>query len=163
MRKILTVCFLLLAGAAAAAGDVLQWRTYVNERFGTAIEYPGSIFKAEPWPDNGDGLVFKSRDGAEFTVSASYNALSDNVQSLEQSLRHPASGGPDQYTNVTYRLSQPGLLVLSGFRGDRVYYEKFLFGRSQETIHQFAIVYPRATKSIYDPIVERMSKSMTFR
>lgn len=163
MRKMLTVCFLFLAGAAAAAGDDLQWRTYVNERFGTAIEYPASIFKPEPWPENGDGLVFKSRDGAEFTVSASYNALSDNVQSLEESLHHPASGEPDQYTNVTYRLSQPGLLVLSGFRGDKVYYERFLFGRGQETLHQFVIIYPRTTKNTYDPIVERMSKSMTFR
>jgi hypothetical protein len=61
-----------IAGVAVAA--VETWRTYHNERYGTTIDYPDS-FRAEPPPTNNDGREFKSPDGADFSVYASYNAL----------------------------------------------------------------------------------------
>src|ERR1700691_4049542 len=56
---------------AAAAGN---WLTYHNDRYGTTIDYP-DFFKAQPPPDANDGRAFKSADGADFAVYASYNAL----------------------------------------------------------------------------------------
>jgi hypothetical protein len=163
MGKVLAVCLIALAGLAATAhAQVADWRTYVNERFGTMIDYPASIFRPEPPPENGDGRRFKARDGAEFTISAAYNALSYTVEALEQSLHDPASGEAGDYANVTYRLSRANLLILSGFRKDQAYYEKFLFTDDHETIHHFAIVYSSTAKGVYDPIVERMSRSMTY-
>jgi hypothetical protein len=161
MRKLMGVLFAAVAFTVTAYAQDAGWRTYVNERFGSRIDYPASIFHPEPPPENGDGRRFKARD-AEFTISAGYNVISDTLQSLEKSLRQPEPGSPADFANVTYRLSKGDVLVLSGFRGDKVYYDKFVFTRDQETIHHFAITYPASAKNIYDPIVERMSKSMGY-
>ena len=67
----LVLCFAAAAPAAAQISGAPKWRTYQNDRYGTTIDYPNS-FKAEPPPDNDDGRRFKSADGAEFAVFASY-------------------------------------------------------------------------------------------
>lgn len=142
--------FIALATMNAVFAQALDWRTYVNERFGSRIEYPAGIFSPEPPPENGDGRRFKARDGAGFTISAMYNVLSETLQSLENSLRHPEPGNPDDYGNVTYRISRGNMLVLSGVRGEMIYYEKFLFSKDRETIHHFSIVYPAGLREKYD-------------
>src|ERR1700683_2540125 len=68
---ILVVVAAMSFARAAAAGT---WLTYHNDRYGTTIDYP-DFFKAQPPPDANDGRAFKSADGADFTVSALYNAL----------------------------------------------------------------------------------------
>jgi len=161
MRKLMISFFTMAALTVTAYAQDAGWRTYTNERFGSRIEYPANIFSPEPPPENGDGRRFKSRD-AEFTISAGYNVMSDTLQSLEDSLRHPDPGSPADFANVTYRLSKGNVLVLSGFRADRVYYDKFVFSRDHETVHHFAITYPASAKGTYDPVVERMSKSMGY-
>jgi hypothetical protein len=161
MRNLMSIFLVLAAFTATAYAQDSNWRTYVNERFGSRIEYPAGIFSPQPPPENGDGRRFKAGD-AEFTISAGYNVIPDTLQSLEESLRHPDAGSPDDFANVTYRMSKGNVLVLSGFRGDQVYYDKFIFSADQETIHHFAITYPAVAKSTYDPIVERMSKSMGY-
>ena len=92
MRNLISL-ILAIAGMVAvnAQAQDSNWRTYVNERFGSKIEYPANIFSPEPPPDNGDGRRFKSRDGAEFTISGGYNVIPETLQSLETSLRHPDS------------------------------------------------------------------------
>jgi hypothetical protein len=162
MRNLMSIILVLAAFTATAYAQDSNWRTYVNERFGSRIEYPANVFSPEPPPENGDGRRFKSRDAAEFTISAGYNVIPDTLQSLENSLRHPGAGNSDDYASVTYRMSKDNVLILSGFRGDNVYYDKFVFTKDQETIHHFAITYPAAAKSTYDPILERMSKSMGY-
>ena len=68
------LCFATAAPAVAQTFGAPNWRTYQNDRYGTTIDYP-DFFKAEPPPDNDDGRRFKSADGAEFAVFASYGAL----------------------------------------------------------------------------------------
>lgn len=161
--RVAAACLAMLwALVGAAHVQDAGWRRYVNERFGTSIEYPAAIFSPEPPPENGDGRKFKARDGAELTISASYNALSQTVELLEQFLRAPGSGEPDDYANVTYRLGKGDALVLSGFRGDKIFYEKFLFAAPSDVIHHYLIIYPRSSKAAYDPIVQRMAKTMTY-
>lgn len=163
MRNLISLILAIAAMVAVnAQAQDFNWRTYVNERFGSKIEYPANIFNPEPPPDNGDGRRFKSRDGAEFTISGGYNVIPETLQSLETSLRHPDPGSADEFANVTFRLSRGNTLILSGYRGDKIYYDKFLFTNDQQTIHHFAITYPAAAERTYDPIVEHMSKSMTY-
>jgi hypothetical protein len=48
--------------------------------------------------------------------------------------------------------------VLSGNRGDSVYYERYLF--VGDVILGVTITYPRAAKASYDPIVARIARSL---
>ena len=72
------LCFAAAATAAAQTPGAPRWQIYQNDRYGTTIDYP-DIFKAEPPPDNDDGQRFKSADGAEFAVFASYNAFDFDI------------------------------------------------------------------------------------
>jgi hypothetical protein len=51
--------------------------------------------------------------------------------------------------------------VLSGYRGDSIYYEKVMFSCGGSLVNVFAITYRVDQRNIYDPILERMED--TFR
>jgi hypothetical protein len=49
--------------------------------------------------------------------------------------------------------------VLSGLRGDNIYYEKVLFACGGRIINAFALTYPQDRKLSFDPIVTGIEKS----
>ena len=144
---------LLLAAVPAQAES---WLGYVNPRFGSVIEYP-ERFRALRPPDNGDGQAFEAADGARLTISGSHNINADTPASYEKFLRESDDRA---YANVAYRASGPDWLVLSGFRSGEIYYERVLFDQAGETIHHLSIIYPPALRNAYDPIVQRLSRSL---
>ena len=136
----------------AAAGD---WRTYQNERYGTTIEYP-DIFKPGTPPDNNDGLKFKSADGADFSVFASYNALDFDLAGFRDFIVKNL----DADAVVTYQAHGDNWFVISGTKGaDRIFYERHILSHGKEMTEGFVMSYPAALKQKYDPIVVRMAKS----
>jgi hypothetical protein len=142
-----------IATAAAdqfiAAGD--GWQTYINDRYGTRLDFPATVFSPGPPPENGDGQQFSSPD-AVLEVYAFQNLNGESAASLERRL----SGG-EGYTNVTYSPAGQDWLVLSGFRGDTIFYEKYLFRGA--VVHAFGMEFPSAAKPYYAPIVERIEDS----
>jgi hypothetical protein len=155
---------LLLAVVAAAltAGLTLfvysaradDWRIYHNDRYGTTIDYPAS-FKPQPPPDANDGRSFKSADGAEFKVFASYNALDfDLAQYRDFTVKHLDAGAV-----VTYQADGNDWFVISGAEGDRVFYQRHLLSHGEQMTEGLVITYPASLKQTYDPIVARMAKS----
>lgn len=150
----------LLAGAAAieTAGAQDQfvpagggWETYVNDRFGTSLVFPAELFTPEPPPENGDGRRFLAPD-ATLEIYAWDNADGESADSLRRRLV-----GSDGYTEVTYSPSGAGWLVISGYRGDNIFYEKYFF--RGEAVHGFGMEFPRGEKPRYAPIIERIENS----
>lgn len=154
----------VLCFAAAAAPAVAQtsgapnWRTYQNDRYGTTIDYPG-LFKAEPPPDNDDGRRFKSADGAEFAVFASYGALDFDRAGYQKYILEKLGPGKA----VTYQAHGDDWFVISGAEGDGIFYERYRLSHGKEKaegfVEGFVMAYPAALKRTYDPIVARMAKS----
>ena len=74
MKKFL--CFILcLLLCLTASGASKKWVSYVNERFGYAIEYP-NIFTQKKEPVNGDGVWLESKSGrTKLTLSGGFNVL----------------------------------------------------------------------------------------
>jgi hypothetical protein len=130
------------------------WLTYHNDRYGTTIDYPGS-FKPQPPPDADDGRVFKSADGAQFLVSAIYNALDFDVAKY----RDFVLKNLDQGAVVTYQASGADWFVVSGTKGTDIFYERHLLSHGGQMTEDFVISYPSALKATYDPIAVRMAKS----
>jgi hypothetical protein len=147
---------LLLAGACEAAAET--WKVYANARYGTIAEYPADRFRPGRPPDNGDGQGFTAKDGAQLSIFGSLNINNETPATYEQFLR----SGSSDYQNVTYRASGSNWLVLSGYRDDTIFYEKYLFakGKDIDVIHGLVVTYPRAAKAVYDPIVARMAQSL---
>jgi hypothetical protein len=156
-RKFLLVCAVLGAIAApgfAAPAKAGQWLTYQNDRYGATIDYPDR-FKAAPPPDADDGRRFSSADGAEFVVYASYNALDFDLAGYEDgTLKHLDPG-----RIVTYSARGDTWFVVSGTKGDSIFYERHLLSHRGQMTETFSITYPAAAKPGYDPIVARMAKS----
>ncbi len=144
----------LLPGPAAA--DQFEpigggWEVYVNDRYGTSLTFPADIFAPAEPPENGDGRRFHS-DDATLEVYAWENVEGESAGSLKRRLV-----GTQGYTEVTYSPSGASWLVLSGYRGDNIFYEKYFF-RSGE-VHGFGMEFPAAEKPFYAPIVERIEDS----
>ena len=150
------VGLLLVAPAPEAAAET--WKLYVNARYGTVADYPADRFHPGRPPDNGDGQSFTARDGAELAIFAGLNIDDSTPATYEALLR----GGSSDYGEVSYRATGSNWLVLSGYRGDSIFYEKYIFakGKDIDVIHGLVVTYRRDTKPIYDPIVARIAKSL---
>jgi len=154
----LALCFAAATPAAAQTSGTANWRIYQNDRYGTTIDYP-DLFKPEPPPDNDDGRRFKSADGAEFAVFASYGALDFDLAGYQKYILEKLGPGKA----VTYQAHGDDWFVISGTEGDRIFYERYMLSRGKEMaegfVEGFVMSYPAALKQTYDPIVARMAKS----
>jgi hypothetical protein len=145
----------VMQSAAPVMAQGNTWRTYHNERYGTTIDYP-DLFKAGPPPANNDGLAFKSPDGAEFSVFASYNALDFDLAGFRDFIVKNLNAGEV----ITYQARGDDWFVISGMKGgDRVFCERHLLSHGKQMTEGFVVSYPARLKQKYDPIVTRMSKS----
>jgi hypothetical protein len=130
--------------------------TYVNARFGTVCTFPDQIFsKRMPEPENGDGLEWQSADGASVACYGGYNALDDTPKSLVESEK----ASPEPGEKVTYSKTGKNWAVLSGTKGDKIFYRRSVFGK-EDVIHSVFIEYPAALKAKYDPLVGAIAASL---
>jgi hypothetical protein len=151
-----TTTILTIATSGAALADRFEpvgggWELYVNERFGTSLTFPASIFTPDEPPANGDGRKMHSSD-ATLEVYTWHNVDGETAGSLKNRLL-----GSDGYTDVTYSPSGQSWLVLSGYRGDNIFYEKYFF--QNDMVSGFGMEFPEAAKPRYAPIVERIEDS----
>jgi hypothetical protein len=148
------------AAAAQAAAPIptttaSDWTTYNNARFGTLVDYPADLFsERDPAPTNNDGRTFRSRDGrARLSVYGAHNVEADTPQAYF-----------DKYVDavpLSFRRVTGQFYALSGRRGEEIYYQRCNFvGRDDGSIHCVEISYPQAEKAVFDPIVERISRSL---
>ena len=145
------LCAALLT-ATAALPDSL---TYHNDRFGTEVTFPAEVFsRAEPAPDNGDGMTWKAGDGASLAVFGSLNvdALSP-ADYLDQQIGWLAKG-----TDVAYRRAGKDWAVVSGTQGETAFYQRFAFGA--DAVHSVLLRYPVSGKAEYDPLAGPIAGSL---
>lgn len=154
MRVFCLVFALALAVGPATAAD---GEVYHNARFGTTIDVPANIFRPLATPDNGDGQRFESADGrASLTVFAGNNVEGRTLRQLIQAAEDDATG-----ERITYRKAGRSWFVISGFRGDDVFYRKLLLSDGGSVGHTVELVYPATEKAIYDPLTARIANSLS--
>jgi hypothetical protein len=145
------IALLALAVAATAAP---QYRSYANARFGTTADVPAD-WKADPPPENGDGLRFWSPDQrASLTVSGSLNVY-DTVEEAMKAYEEPGEG-----EKITYRHRDPRALVVSGTRGDTIFYAKHILSCGDQIWNSIHLEYPAAQKTAYDALVTHVAQSL---
>ena len=143
---------IVLTGAAWADG----FTTYVNPRFGVTAEVPSS-WKSDPPPENGDGLIFRSRDNAaSITVSGSLNI----EDSPALAMKEQAKADPGE--TVSYRQIGRRSVTISGTNGGRIFYRKSLLVCRDQIWNNLSIDYPLARKADYDALVARVAGSLHF-
>ena len=151
-RVMMLLC--LLSGAAVADQFLPLgggWQTYINDRFGMRFDYPADLFTPAAPPENGDGRSFEAPEAALY-MFASHNTAGDTPASFKRQLI-----GSENYEHVTYSPSGESWLVISGFRGRQIFYEKYFF--NDGVISAFGMEFPADKKPHYAPMVERIEDS----
>jgi hypothetical protein len=155
-RKWLCAAFVIAAVAALCPVKAEQgYRNYRNARFGVGADVP-SDWKAGREPDNMDGLVFSSPDGAvTITVSGILNADDTPASGVIADEQRAQSG-----ETVIYRSKGPHQAVISGTRGAMIFYRKTMLSCKDQVINHLVIEYPAAQKQAFDALVMRVAASM---
>lgn len=137
-----------------------DWITYQDERFGYKLYYPSAIFEPQE-PDgaedsnenDGSSLVLLS-DGDEAKIVTFAAENSDDLTPAEyrDTLLNEFGG----YDKLDYQPQGKSWFVLSGYRGDTIYYQKVMFSCSNHVVNVFSINFPTADKPYYERLVEIM-------
>jgi serine/threonine-protein kinase len=146
---------LLCLYPALALAQYGGWKLYENARFGYRALYPDFLIPGEE-SDNGDGRKFLSGDGSvKLIVFAAYNTENMGIDEYRRTLLQEFKG----HDNIGYGPRGNSWFVLSGLRGDAIYYEKVLFACGGRVINAFALTYPQDRKQAFDSIVTGIEKN----
>jgi hypothetical protein len=151
-----SVLALFLLSASAIAAD---WSSYANARFGATIDIPPGFMNDVPEPENGDGLTFHSADGkAELLVWGNNLVDADFNQDVAARLKSDMEDG----WNISYvaGVNGSGWQVYSGTREGRLLYAKSISSCKDTQALHFRLEYPEAQENDFDPVVERLAKSL---
>lgn len=160
MKKFLILAVVLIF-SQAVFGQA-KYKVYGNARFGYSISYPANLLAPQGEAANGDGQAFLSSDkNTEMRVWGNFNALFRTVkEQYEEDIK--TYGAAD----VTYKALLKNGYVISGVKGDRIFYQKTLFsGREKDAgavFYTFTIEYKKSESGKFDSIVQQISKSFKF-
>ena len=157
MSKIsLGLLVLFLTSQARAIPQPDGWKTYVDEQYGTRVEYPSwfSVREGEPALGPGERLVTADKRAEIEIYSLPNQARRTPRGYLAEKMRLNPS-------MLHYERVTPRFFVLSAAASDRIYYTRCNFSeRAGGTIHCVYLGYPRSEKSDWDQIVTRVSLSL---
>jgi hypothetical protein len=140
---------------ALTAAQQGGWNSYENARFGYRALYPDFLIPREE-SENGDGRKFLSGDGTvKLIVFGAYNVENMSIEEYRRTLLNEFKG----HGNIGYGPRGNSWFVLSGLRGDSIYYEKVLFACGGSIVNAFALTYPQNRKQDFDAIVTGIEKS----
>jgi hypothetical protein len=157
VKTVAAVAVWASAGLPLAA-TASRWASETENDLGIRYTYPSDVFS----PIEGDGkpsfhyFASKSSD-AKFLVGGWNNSKDQSPSEFKKWLIENVGG----YDDLTYRPRGRSWFVLSGYRGDSIYYEKVMFSCGGSLVNVFAITYPTEQRNLYDPIVERMEDTFT--
>ena len=152
---VLTIAVLsVLLGSESLAGS-LQWTLYGDEQFGCVLDYPAGLFRPEA-PTSDEPQRFSSPDDdVYFRIQGVENANGWSPQAIREKYL-----SADMPGDVTYDRTKSDFVVLSGYRGESIFYTKVAVSKDRQSACIFEITYPREQKKAFDKIVTRMSRSL---
>ncbi len=133
----------------------LQWSRYTSDQLGTGVDVPVGLFAmSRPLPQGADGRLFQTRDGsAMLRVSGSFGPRVAGSFAAYRKLVIQ-----DEPT-MSYRTGGRSWFVLSGRQNGEIRYTKVI--ERCGAAHAVFLHYPALQKRFYDPIVSRISSSLT--
>lgn len=134
--------------------DSANYSRYYNLLYGFKADFPRDLLTAQPEAGNGDGRVFTDNTGnAILTV---YGSRLDTLSvRYKQDL---ASIARSKRNSITYQNLAPSFSVISGFRGDTIFYYKRIV--TDGGLASALLEYPKQDSVKYKSAIEAISKSL---
>ena len=151
-RYAVTLAIVTAIGSASLAASE-RWTDQRDPQFGFSYSFPDTLF-ASVEGDGKPGFHYFAANpvDAKFLVGAWDNRGDGTPEHFKRWMIENAGG----YEEITYQPRGRSWFVLSGYRGDQIYYEKVMFSCGDRVVNILAIAYPTSERGQFDPVVERM-------
>ncbi len=133
-----------------------MWSSYVDDAFNCQLEYPVSVFKQIRDEEEGPVRFAGPEPEIYFRVMGAENPSRWTVGDIKT--KYLSHDIPDE---ITYERIKGQFLVLSGYRGEGIFYTKVSLSEDGRIACILEIAYPRQDKIRFDRIVTRMSRSFS--
>ncbi len=145
------------SGRIVAEGrQPLDWETYRSERFGYSLLFPATLLEQHSETADGRGVQLSSKDGfVRLKVLAVDNSDNISIGDYRAAIVREFSAS----NQLRYGPMGQSWFVLSGARGDSIYYQKVLFTCGGRIINAFALTYPEQRKRDFDSVVTTIEKN----
>ena len=141
---------------SAVRAQANTWETYRSQKFGYSLVFPADIVQPRSESPDGRGIEFTSDDGlVKLKILADYNAQNVSLGDYRAAILREFT----ESNQLEYGPMGRSWFVLSGVRGDSIYYQKVLFACGGRIINAFALTYPAQLRRAFDPIVTMIEKS----
>jgi len=153
LRRFLLALVALSAFGCLSLAAKERWIEQRDRQFGYNYSYPEALFASVA----GDGkpgfhYLAANKSDAKFLVGAWDNHDGATPEHFKRWMIENAGG----YEEITYQPRGRSWFVLSGYRGDQIYYEKVMFSCGERVVNILAVAYPVAERDQFDPVVEQM-------
>jgi hypothetical protein len=151
-------CMLLvvfLGGGVATATE--RWLSHRDPDFGFSFSYPSELFVPAESDRRSFHYFASPNVDAKFLAGAWDNRNGATPMEFKRWMIANAEG----YEDITYQPHGRSWFVVSGYRGDQIYYEKLMFSCGGKVASVLAISYPANQRDRFDPVVERMEDTFT--
>ncbi len=154
MRTFQLALLLSVLGTTAVHPQDLGWRRYALPETPVSVDVPSALLPVDAGPpEKGAGRMFRSADGlADLSVYAIHNSGQTPAEFLRSHFQLRRSA-------IVYRRVTQDMVTVSGFRGDRIWYARCNFAARE--LLCIALNYPARDKTRWDPIVSRISHSLS--
>ena len=143
---------LLLLAITLTSADARPQGPSALQRYGIGAIIPQG-WKLQPPDANWRGKRFVSENGDAWL--ALYNAPAD--VSTAEHMKWVASARGER---ITYQRQGRSWIVVSGFKGDRIFYRKAMLACGNRSWHHIAFEYPAEEKRAFDRLVTRTSHAL---
>jgi serine/threonine-protein kinase len=134
------------------------WTIYQNSRFSFALKYPADVFAIDMGTADENDRTFRSIDGdALLRIFANENVNGVTLAKYRRSLIEGRYAGVD----LDHSPLRKFWFVLSGTRGDHVFYERVIFSCDTKAIHGWQMIYPSSERTLYDLVVDEIQRNYT--
>lgn len=147
-RPVLSLLICIGCSTTASLAAEAEWLRYSDPRFGTSVLYPHDLLSDQAHTET--GATFEGA-GGYLEVSAAYRGI-DSIRDLRRLMAETPG-----YDDVTYSPEGSNWLVVSGYRGSDIFYEKYFV--RDGVVEGFALEYPAAARDVFDPVVEKVEDS----
>ena len=154
MKCAIPALLLVLGAFDSTLARAESWSRYQSNVDRCRLDYPSDLFdlgamdaEKVQWFSGADKNTF-------FRVSSIFNE--ERLTPWEIRAQYVKERGR---ADLVYERTKTDFLVLSGFRGNSIFYTKVALSPDNETVCVLHISYPRKAKRAFDRVVTRMSRS----
>lgn len=156
MKLAIPALLLALGPFASTAAHAESWTRYQSDLHHCRLDYASNLFALGEL-DSENYLRFSGRDkDIYFRISGFPNE--EKLTPAEIRAEYVKEKGK---ADLVYERTKTDFLVLSGYRGNNIFYTKIALSPNNQNICVLHISYPRKAKRAFDAVVTRMSRSFT--